>query len=38
MGIILVLKVYMNKDMRSIEERILDAGYDGITYLVNESY
>lgn len=33
----LTLKVYM-KDMRSAEEKILDAGYEGVKYLTDYSY
>lgn len=28
----------MNKDMRSAEDKLLDNGYDGVTYFVDESY
>lgn len=38
MGIVLTLKVYMNKDKRSVEERIFDAGFDNVIVLKDFSY
>lgn len=37
-GSSLTLKVFMNRDMRSAEDRILDAGFEDILILKNFSY